>query len=325
MDNPAIVHHSRSASFRLMLLCVLAMACATVFMTYGVHGQWEFALPLRAGKLATLTLVGYAIAVATVLFQTATCNRILTPAIMGFDALYLLIQTACVQVLGSKGLLALPQHLLFTGQVTVMILLCGLLYRALFARGMANLFQLVLIGVILGELFRGLSSLMLRLMNPNEFNFLQDRFFSSFNNPDHSLLLMSFIAVCLASLLGLRNLARIDALSLGRDIATNLGLDHRREVSVILVTVAVLVAVSTALVGPVTFFGLLVANLAYAVVGSYRHALLLPAAVCIAIICLVGGQMVLEQALGFNSNLRVVVDFLGGITFIYLLIKGNRP
>lgn len=317
MDSPARA--------RLLWLGLLALVSAVLFMTYGVHGQWDFALPLRAGKLATLVLVGYAIAVATVLFQTATGNRILTPAIMGFDALYVLIQTCFVQLLGSKGLLALPQHLLFIGQVLVMIVLCGLLYRTLFARRKANLFQLVLIGVILGELFRGLSSLLLRLMNPNEFNFLQDRFFSSFNNPDHGLLLMAFVAVSLASLVGLRHLARIDVLGLGREMATSLGLDHRREVSLILVTVAVLVAVSTALVGPVTFFGMLVANLAYALMGSYRHALLLPAAVFIAVTCLVAGQMILEQVLGFNSNVRVVVDFLGGITFIYLLIKGSRP
>jgi iron complex transport system permease protein len=314
----------RPVHLRLLALGMLALVSATVFMTYGVQGQWDFALPLRAGKLATLVLVGYAIAVATVLFQTVTCNRILTPAIMGFDALYILVQTVCVQLLGSKGLLALPPHLLFIGQVLVMIVLCGLLYRSLFARRKANLFQLVLIGVILGELFRGLASLLLRLMNPNEFNFLQDRFFSSFNNPDHGLLAMSCGAVALASVVGLRRLTRLDVLSLGPDMATNLGLDHRREVSAVLVIVAVLVSVSTALVGPVTFFGLLVANLAYAVMGSYRHALLLPAAVFIAVAGLVGGQMVLEQVLGFNSNLRVVVDFLGGITFIYLLIKGSR-
>lgn len=178
------LHEHRGVTLRLLALGMLALASSLLFMTYGVQGQWDFALPLRAGKLSTLMLVGYAIAVATVLFQTATCNRILTPAIMGFDALYVLIQTVCVQLIGSKGMLALPQNLLFIGQVLAMILLCGLLYRSVFARRKANLFQLVLIGVILGELFRSLSSLLLRLMNPNEFSFLQDRFFSSFNNPE---------------------------------------------------------------------------------------------------------------------------------------------
>ena len=59
-------------------------------MTLGANGQWDFVLPFRGGKLAVMLLVAYAVAVSSVLFQTVTHNRILTPAIMGFDALYLL-------------------------------------------------------------------------------------------------------------------------------------------------------------------------------------------------------------------------------------------
>ncbi|WP_437880396.1 iron chelate uptake ABC transporter family permease subunit [Pseudomonas sp. LRF_L74] len=323
----SLASHARhmSPGTRLLLLGLLALSSIALFMTLGVQGQWSFALPLRAGKIATLLLVSHAIAVSTVLFQTATNNRILTPAIMGFDALYLLIQTSIVYALGSKATLALPQPLLFSGQVALMILFCGLLHQRLLTRGKTDLHQLVLIGVILGEFFRSLSAFLLRLINPNEFNFLQDRFFSSFNNPDYGLLGISTLAVIAASAFGMRQVSRLDVMSLGKETATSLGLDHRRQVSRILVTVAVLVSVSTALVGPVTFFGLLVANLAYAVMATYRHALLLPAAVFIAITCLVGGQALLEHAFGFDTNLRAIVEFLGGITFIYLMLKGIRP
>ena len=113
----------------------------------------------------------------------------------------------------------------------------------------------------------------------------------------------------------------LDVLALGRDAAINLGIDHRREVMRVLVMVSILVAVSTALVGPVTFFGLLVANLAYLLVDTHRHRLILPVAALVAVLVLMGGQLVLERLLGFNGALSIVIEFLGGIVFLIILVR----
>ena len=83
-------------AWRLAVLAALALLCVAGFMMLGANGQWDFVLPFRGGKLAAMLLVAYAVAVSSVLFQTVTHNRILTPAIMGFDALYLLIQSVVV-------------------------------------------------------------------------------------------------------------------------------------------------------------------------------------------------------------------------------------
>ena len=113
-------------------------------------------------------------------------------------------------------------------------------------------------------------------------------------------------------------------LLLGREAATGLGVDHVRTVSAVLAIVAVFVSVSTALVGPVLFFGLLVANLAYLVMPDYRHLYVLPAAVLLGLIGLIGGQTVLEHAFGYNTALSIIIEFVGGITFLYLLLKAKR-
>lgn len=315
------IWHQRPAT-RLGLLALAAALCLLLFMTIGVKGHWDFVLPLRARKLASLLLVAYAIGMATLLFQTATGNRILTPAIMGFDALYVLIQSSLIFMLGSQQLLHANAQTLFIAQVIVMVAASGLLYRLMFTSGRHSLHQLVLTGVVLGLLFRSLSSFIQRVINPSEYAFIQDRFFASFNNPDETLLLLSCLLILITSVWGMRSLHAYDVLTLGRDTAINLGVDHKRMVSRILVIVAVLTSVATALVGPVTFFGLLVSHLAYTLVRSYRHALLLPAAFLIGVICLVGGQVVLEQLFSFDTNLRVVVDFLGGLTLILLLVRG---
>ena len=83
------------------VLGLLVAVAATAFMTLGAQGRWDFVLPFRGKKLLALVLVAYAIAVSTVLFQTVVNNRILTPSIMGFDALYVLIQTVLMFSLGA--------------------------------------------------------------------------------------------------------------------------------------------------------------------------------------------------------------------------------
>jgi iron complex transport system permease protein len=196
------------------------------------------------------------------------------------------------------------------------------LFRWLFVNGERSLHLLVLVGIVFGILFRSLSNFMQRMLDPNEFQVLQDSLFASFNAIDPTMLGISslLVLICFAFVLAL--LPRLDVLGLGRAHAINLGLDYRRNVVLVLTLVAVLVSVSTALVGPITFFGLLVASLAHLLVGSSRHRHVVPAAVLLAIICLVGGQTVLERVFAFDTALSIIIEFLGGIVFILLVLRG---
>ncbi len=291
-------------------------------MTLNARGRWDFILPFRGMKVVSMVLAAYAVAVSTVLFQTVGHNRILTPAIMGFDSLYILLQTSLVFSLGSARLTALDPRLLFGLEVVTMVLFAVLLYRWLFSGTSRSLHLLVLVGIVFGLLFRSLASFMQRIIDPNEFSILQDRLFANFNSVESDLLLVSFGMVAVASLAAWQLVPVYDVLALGRDAAINLGLDYGRAVTTVLVLVAVLVSVSTALVGPVTFFGLLVANLAYQVAGTHKHRFILPVAALLAVICLVGGQLILERVFAFDTALSIVIEFLGGILFLVLLIRG---
>ncbi|WP_407666751.1 iron chelate uptake ABC transporter family permease subunit [Microvirga roseola] len=306
----------------LLILAVLAAGLIAAFMTIGAKGRWDFILPFRGTKVLTMVLVAYAVAVSTVLFQTASQNRILTPAIMGFDALFILIQTALIFSIGAAGVANLSPYLVFALEVLAMVLFSSILYRWLFSGTSRSLHLLILVGIVFGVFFRSLSGFMQRIIDPNEFVVLQDRLFASFNSIDGELLAISSTVIIAASLVGWRFLRGFDVLSLGRDAAIGLGVDHDRVVTVVLLLVAVLVSVSTALVGPVTFFGLLVANLAYQIVGSHKHRFILPAAVLLAINCLVGGQLILERIFAFDTALSIVIDFVGGLLFLALLMKG---
>ena len=306
----------------LISLAVLALACIVMFMTLGVQGNWGFVLEFRGRKLLGLLLVAYAIAISTVLFQTVTNNRILTPSIMGFDSLYILIQTAIMFFLGTSVFALMNAHLRFGIEVLLMVGFSGLLFRWLFIKAEHSLHLLVLIGLVCGVFFRSLANFIQRMLDPNSFQVLQDSLFASFSSIDSSLLGISWVLVGLISLALWRLGHCFDVLTLGRSHAIGLGVNYQRRVVVILINVSILVAISTALVGPITFFGLLVASLAHGLIGTSKHRYILPAAVLLAVICLVGGQTLLERVFSFNTALAIIIEFLGGLVFIFLIIKG---
>ncbi|MGP4033707.1 iron chelate uptake ABC transporter family permease subunit [Pseudarthrobacter sp. 1C304] len=310
---------------QLVLSVLLAATAAVVlfFLFFELKGNVGYILPRRAIKVAAMLLVAVAVGVSTLLFQTVTANRILTPSIMGFDSLYILVQTVMAFALGAAAVVTTPPTLQFGAEVLLMVAFSALLYRWMFTGATRSLHLLLLVGVILGSLFRGFSSLLQRLMEPSEFIILQDLFFASFNNVDPSLLGVAAVIVAVVCAAVWRVRHTLDVLALGRDVAINVGVDHRKVVMRVLLACSLLVAVSTALVGPVTFFGLLVVSLGYQLCRGFSHAWLLPIVVLIGAIALVGGQLILEKVFGFGTALSVVIEFTGGILFLYLLLKGS--
>ncbi|WP_309135404.1 iron chelate uptake ABC transporter family permease subunit [Cellulomonas sp.] len=306
----------------LTVLAALVVVAAAAFLTVGATGSWSFVLPFRATKLAGLAVVGTAVAVATVLFQTVTANRILTPSLLGMDAMFTLVQTVLVFVLGGAALAALPATGMFLGQVVVMVGCAVALFGWLFGGQRRSLHLLLLVGVVLGTLLRSASGMLQRIMDPNEFAVLTNRLFASFNAIDDTLLGITAALVAAGCAFAWHRRHVLDVLALGRECATGLGVPYRRAVLEVLVVVAVLVSASTALVGPVTFLGLLVANVAYVVLGTHQHRWVLPGAALVSTLFLVAGQVVLEHALGFDTSLGVVVELVGGVLFLVLLVRG---
>ncbi|RWM17469.1 MAG: iron ABC transporter permease [Mesorhizobium sp.] len=308
---------------RLVMMAAVAMLVGVAFMTIGLRGNLAFVIELRAARLAAMVLVGVAVAVSTVVFQTVCANRIITPSIMGLDALYVFCQTALVFALSGFGFAGIDPRLHFLGNFTVMTSLALALFLPMLRRRF-DLTLMLLTGVVLGVLFRSLTTLLARLLDPNDFAVLQGAVFASFNTVEPDLLLLAGVITVAGVAIAWRARHILDVLSLGTDTAIGLGVAWRGTAAGLLVLVAALVSASTALVGPMAFLGLLVVSLAERIVGTNRHAILLPAAALTAIIVLVGGQTVLQHALGGEGSLGIVVEFVGGIVFLAILFAGGR-
>ncbi|WP_299077386.1 iron chelate uptake ABC transporter family permease subunit, partial [uncultured Fretibacterium sp.] len=310
-----------AAAARLAVAVVCLLAACAAFLTVGARNPVRV-LPFRLPRLGALLCVGWTSGASTVMFQTVTGNRILTPSVLGLDALYALIQALMLIALGAAGA-ALPDLGVFALTVAVMIG-AGAGLTALVLRGRRSATTLVLLGIVLGTFLRANTTFIQRLLDPNTYLVLQNRLFASFNSVDTRLLVASLALTALASLASVRDLRALDVVALGPDTATALGVDHRRVSRRIIALVTVLVSVSTALVGPILFLGLLVAHLAYWAARTDRHVVTVPMAALVAMVVLVGGQTLLAHALGNETVLSVVIEFLGGLALIVLLIRSGR-
>jgi len=309
---------------KLGFLAIVAIVLTAIFVFIDLGSNWDYSLPRRLKKVYAIVLTGSVIAFSTLVFQTITNNRILTPSIIGLDSLYLLIQTFLIFVFGSMSFAVINANINFIISVGFMVLFAGLLYKILFRGEGQNIYFLLLVGIIFGTFFGSITQFMQVLIDPNEFLVVQDRMFASFNNVKTDLLLIATVAVVLVTIYSARFIKYLDVLSLGKDQAVNLGVDYDYVVKRLLIIIAILVSISTALVGPITFLGLLVANVAHQFLKTYQHKYLIIGSIFISIIALVGGQLIVERVFTFETTLSVIINFIGGIYFIYLLLKESK-
>lgn len=309
---------------RLFWLVAALAAASLLFLGWGLRSPYGLILSLRGARLGALLLVGASAGAATVVFQTVIGNRLLTPGIVGFDALFILIQTLLVMTLGGIGYATLPGLPKFLLEAAILAVAAMTLFGFVLRASAVDMTRLVLTGVILGILMRGLTGFMQRILDPSEFAIVQGAGFASFAAPEPAQLAIATLLSLLALAASLKIAPLLDVAALGRTRALILGVAHDRLVLAALGIVAALVATATALVGPITFLGLLAASLSAALLPTWRHAILIPAAAVLGALILVTGQFAFERLLGLQSTLAVIVEFLGGLVFLALVLR-KRP
>lgn len=302
----------------LMLLGLVVIAMIFLFLTYHTYGNWEFALKLRGKKLLAFVIVGLLTSFSTISFQTISQNHFLTPSILGFDSLYVLIQTVLFFILGQSRQ---GDPKLFVFNIVIMVILSVLLFSTLLKKEKQDLFLLLMIGMILGTLFRSISTFLQVLMDPNEYDKLQGKLFASFSNVDVSLLTLVIPVVIILMILFFKVSAKLDVLHLGIEQATNLGIDVQKFRKYVLFLISLSVAIATALIGPITFLGFIVANVTYQWMNTYKHTYLFISGALLSILFLVAGQFLVEQVFHMNTTLSIVIEFSGGLYFVWKLLK----
>ncbi|QPK83757.1 iron chelate uptake ABC transporter family permease subunit [Corynebacterium qintianiae] len=290
---------------------------------FGTRAYWLIA-QRRMDAVIAMAVVAVCQGVATVAFQTVTNNRILTPSIMGFESLYVAINTATIYFLGSTGLLNARTLEMFVLQIVLMVGLSLVLYTWLLADNSSNLHAMLLVGIVIGGGLGSVSTFMQRMLTPSEFDVLSARLFGSVNNANPDFYPVAIPLVVGAVSLVLLNSRRLNVLALGRDVAVNLGVGFRKHAIYTLVLVSVLMAVSTALVGPMTFLGFLVATLAYQFTDTYDHRYVFPMAILLGYVVLTGAYFVMNHIFYAQGVVSIIIELVGGITFLVVVLRKGR-
>ncbi|EAI6271266.1 iron chelate uptake ABC transporter family permease subunit [Campylobacter jejuni] len=308
---------------KMLILSFLTLNMIGIFIFVGLNGFDEYALKSRFLQIAAIIIVAICIAVSTVIFQTLCNNKIITPAIIGLDSLYMLLQSALIFSFGAANLSVYKNDINFLITLVCMVVFSLGLYKILFSSD-RSIYLIMLLGLVFGTLFSTLSSFFEVLIDPDEFMVIQGRMFASFDNIAFDVLILAYIISFLSFIWIFRYMKFLDPLNLGKDLAINLGINYQKISKQLMIIIAILTSISTALVGPITFLGLLVVNITYELFKTAKHSILLSACILISILALLGGVFFVSRVFDYNATISVVINFLGGIYFIYLVLKGNK-
>lgn len=318
----------RANRTKLLIMLALVVLCAAGYMLIEVNFAnpklFQYAMKLRTPKLVVMLITAFAIGGASIVFQSVINNTIVTPCLLGMNSLYTLIHTAVVFFLGSGSLIATNANLSFAVDVVLMGISATLIYSWIFKKTRHNVLYVLLVGTVLTSFFGSIQSTLTRVMDPNEYDTLLTTLVASFNNINSEIIVFSLILLAVIVFALRRELALLDVLTLGKAQAINLGVDYDRCIRRLLLGVTLCIAVATAMVGPISFLGLIIANLSRQLLKTYRHSQLILGSALFGMIVLVGSQLIVEHVYTYSVPVSVFITVGGGLYFLYLLLSRKK-
>ncbi|WP_167959183.1 iron chelate uptake ABC transporter family permease subunit [Anaerosporobacter faecicola] len=310
---------------KLLLLLLLSLLACGLYIFLNINMKYfDYALKIRGKKLAAMVLTAFCIGSASIVFQSVINNTIVTPCLLGMNSLYTLIHTAVVFFLGSSNILVTNTYLSYMIDLVLMGVISTYIYSYLFKKTNHNVLYVLLIGTILSTFFSSMQSSMTRIMDPNEYDTLLTTLVASFSNINTEIIFLSFVLMIVVAFVFRKDLALLDVITLGKNQAINLGVDYDRTIRHLLLAVTLYISIATAMVGPISFLGLIIANVSRQLFSTYRHTWLIAGSAFIGVIVLVFGQLISEQIFHYSVPVSIFITVGGGLYFLYLLLAERK-
>ena len=313
---------------KLVIMAILTVVACVLYMLVNVKIGNEklfwYAMKIRTPKLIVMLITAFAVGGASIVFQSIINNTIVTPCLLGMNSLYTVIHTAVVFFAGFGSILAVNPNAAFAVDLILMGGTATVIYSYLFRKTNHNVLYVLLIGTVLTSFFGSIQSALTRVMDPNEYDSLLATLVASFSNINSAIIVFAVIVMAVVVFCLRKELALLDVLTLGKDQAINLGVDYDHCIRRLLLGVTLFIAVATAMVGPISFLGLIIANLSRQLLRTYRHSQLILGSALFGMVILVAGQLLVEQIYSYTVPVSVFITVFGGIYFMYLLLKERK-
>ena len=301
---------------KLLILAFLVLLCAAGYMLVEVNFSnpklLAYAMKIRTPKLIVMLITAFAIGGASIVFQSIINNTIVTPCLL------------VVFFLGSASVVASNANLSFAVDVVLMGIAATVIYSWIFKKTKHNVLYVLLVGTVLTSFFGSIQTTLTRVMDPNEYDSLLNTLVASFSNINSEIIVFSLILLAGVIFALRKELALLDVLTLGKEQAINLGVDYDRCIRRLLLGVTLCIAVATAMVGPISFLGLIIANLSRQLLKTFRHTQLVLGSALFGMIVLVGGQLIVEHVYSYSVPVSVFITVGGGLYFLYLLLTRKK-
>jgi len=290
------------------------IALALTFLFFDSDLDFDYVIPKRITRLAAMLLGAVCIAWSSIIFQTLTGNRILTPAIMGYEAVYSLLQSLLILFMGTQSLVTLGVSGNFFVSVVLMLFYSWAIHRWLLHGAHAGKHH---VGLVLTMVITTFTQFVQLKVSPGEFSVLLGFSQASFGTQ----LVIATVLVVAVYAIGIKTLPMLDTLLLGRAQAISLGVDYQGLLRLHFALIAVLVAISTSLLGPTAFTGIFVANTSYALARSFRHRSSLPTGCAIASSMFILAQLAVEHVFNYRTTVGILINLVCGAWFLALVMR----
>ncbi|MFG1927177.1 FecCD family ABC transporter permease [Cryptosporangium sp. NPDC048952] len=303
----------------LLVVCVLSLLLGT--RTVGPVTVWDALFhysgtddqsvvrELRVPRTVLGLLAGVAFGVCGAVIQAVTRNPLADTQILGLNSGATLFVVFAIGILGYRSLWSYVWFA-FLGVGFALALVYAL------GRAAATPIRLTLAGVAIGAVLDG-ASRAIQLVRPRAFDYL--RFWDVGSLAGRGGEVAGAVApfIALGLLLAVITARSLNAVALGDDMATGLGVSLNRTRILALISVVLLAGAGTAAAGPIGFVGLMIPHLARWVVGTDQRWILAFTVVGAPILLLVAdivGRLVLRPG---ELRVGIVTAFVGAPVLIW--------
>lgn len=278
----------------------------------------------RLPQMCTALLAGAALGVSGLVMQTLFSNPLADPSLLGVNSGASLGVAIALLAFGGSFALggAALSGVLFTVGAAFVGACAVIALIALCSRWLTSNLSLLVAGVMLSFIISSVISLLSFYATSEGVRSFVVWGLGDFSGVSSSRLwLMSILVI--VPVWGVRLCATsMNALLLGADYATNLGVNVKRVRTLLLILTGLLTAVVTALCGPISFIGLAVPHVSRMLLRTADHRKLLPAVLVMgADVALL--SLILSHLPGETGTLPIaaITPLLGAPVVLYILVK----
>lgn len=270
---------------------------------------------IRLPRMLAGLLTGFAFGVGGYVFQTMLRNPLANPNVIGVTAGSSAAAVFCIIVLHASNTVVSIASVV--GGLVTTLCIYFLAKGASFSIG-----RLILIGIGIQAMLNAFISYLMLIGKTHDLPTALRWLSGSLNGAKMETMYPLMIAVIIFTPMLMMFSKRLEMLELGEEMASSLGVDTNKTRLVLIICAVLLIALATAVTGPIAFVAFLAGPIAKRLVGSNFSALI-PAGL-IGVILVLAADLIGQFAFTARYPVGVVTGIIGAPYLIYLLIRINR-